>query len=187
MMLIWRGSSIISYVLDYFVMRGGFGLTVKRLQRSSLYEYLSIWEFVYLKLRVIDTICSRRSTFVSPSYCDNFSTHKLDFSAISYWNILDRHDGVCLTCVYISSADKLIVPSIMVAWGTAAIDDIFSWMTNDLFRYCHDVDVLMQHIRGIVGVSGHISFWRWWCVPLEYHIVVLELSSAWLKVAFFLA
>ena len=52
-------------VRDYFVIYGGFGLSVKRLQRSSLYEYLFIWELDYLKLYPIDSICSRGSTFVS--------------------------------------------------------------------------------------------------------------------------
>ena len=42
-----------------------------------------------------------------------------------------------------SSADKLIVPSIMVAWGTAEIEDMSSRLTMDLIRYCHDADVSM--------------------------------------------
>ena len=52
-------------VRDYFVIYGGLDLTAKRLQQSSLYEYMSIREFDYLKLHLIDTICSRGSTFVS--------------------------------------------------------------------------------------------------------------------------
>lgn len=51
-------------VRDYFVIYGGLDLTDKRLQQSSLYEYMSIREFDYLKLHLIDTICSRGSTFV---------------------------------------------------------------------------------------------------------------------------
>ena len=52
-------------VRDYFVMYCGLDLRVERLQQSSLYEYPSIWEFDYLKLHLIDSICSRGSTFVS--------------------------------------------------------------------------------------------------------------------------
>ena len=46
----------------------------------------------------------------------------------------------------------------MVAWGTAESEDRFLWMTNDLTRYCPNADVSMQHVRGIIGVSGHISY-----------------------------
>ena len=63
--LIWRGSGIISYVIISLCMVGFNGLSIKRLQRSSLYEYVSIWESDYLKLHLVDTVFSRGSTFVS--------------------------------------------------------------------------------------------------------------------------